>query len=70
MTLTETFPVLIADPQFVRIQLGICDVEDALNPGIRAFNEAVLQYNIAVQHYPDTPVAGCSPGPKTLLLMS
>ena len=32
MTLTETFPVLIADPQFVRIQLGICDVEDALNP--------------------------------------
>lgn len=71
MTLTETFPVLIADPQFVRIQLGICDVEDALNPGIRAFNEAVLQYNIAVQHYPDTLVAGLFGfGPKTLLLMS
>lgn len=71
MTLTETFPALIADPQFVRIQLAVCDVEDALNPGIRAFNEAVIQYNIAVQHYPDMLVAGLFGfRPKTLLLMS
>lgn len=57
MTLTEAFPVLIADPQFVRIQLAICDIDDSLRPGADIFNNIVIDYNVSVQHYPDVLVA-------------
>ncbi|GEM_PF-5328325 len=57
MTLTETFPALIADPQFVRIQLAVCDIDDALRPGADAFNNIVIDYNVSVHHYPDVLVA-------------
>ncbi|WP_274369323.1 LemA family protein [Morganella morganii] len=57
MTLTETFPALIADPQFVRIQLAVCDIDDALRPGADAFNNIVIDHNVSVHHYPDVLVA-------------
>lgn len=71
MTLVQTHPALIADPQFVRLQLVICDIDDALRPGVDAFNDAVIHYNLSVQRYPDVLIAHLFGfGPKVWLELS
>jgi LemA protein len=52
MALAEAYPDLKADANFQQLQTDLSDVENKLAAARRFFNNAVSEYNAALQSFP------------------
>ncbi|RDI60062.1 LemA family protein [Microvirga subterranea] len=58
VALGEAYPDLKASANFQQLQTDLADIEDKLAAARRFFNNAVAEYNAAIQHFPAVLFAG------------
>ena len=58
MGLTENYPRLQADSQFLHLQRSLVELEEQLSAARRFFNTAVTRYNTTLQSMPTVLIAG------------
>ena len=56
--LVEAYPDLKANQNFLRLQEDLSDIENKLAAARRFFNNAVQEYNAAIQQFPADVIAG------------
>jgi LemA protein len=56
--LAESYPDLKANQNFLRLQADLSDIENKLAAARRFFNNAVQEYNAAIQQFPAVLFAG------------
>jgi len=58
MALSEAYPDLKANQNFLQLQSELGDVENKIAAARRFFNNGVAEYNAAIQHFPAVIFAG------------
>ncbi len=58
VALGEAYPDLKASANFQQLQTDLAEIEDKLAAARRFFNNAVAEYNAAIQHFPAVLFAG------------
>ena len=56
--LSEAYPDLKANQNFLSLQSELSDIENKIAAARRFFNNAVSEYNAAIQHFPAVMIAG------------
>lgn len=60
LAISENYPVLQASEQFIALQDELAGTENRIAVSRQYYNESVSAYNVAVQHFPTSIVAGMS----------
>lgn len=58
MVLTENYPELKADKNFLQLQNDLSETEDKISLARQFYNDVVLQYNNKVEMFPSNIIAG------------
>jgi LemA protein len=64
LSLTENYPNLKADQQFIRLQDELAGTENRIGVARRDYNQAVLDYNTSRQRFPTVVMAGVMGFPR------
>jgi len=56
--LAEAYPNLKANENFIQLQTELTDIENKIAASRRFFNNAVSEYNAAIQQFPAVIIAG------------
>ncbi len=59
LALSEDYPELKADQQFLYLQRHLTEVEEQISAARRAFNSAVMSFNTSVESFPSSLLAKC-----------
>lgn len=57
MIAVENYPLLKASDTFLHLQQSLTEIEEQISAGRRAYNQAVTDYNNAVQMFPTSTIA-------------
>lgn len=57
MAISENYPELKASKNFLHLQKTLCEIEEQISAGRRAYNAAVTDYNNAIQMFPSSIIA-------------
>jgi len=60
MAVAESYPDLKANQNFLQLQSELADLENKIAAARRFFNNAVAEYNGAIQRFPATLIAGAA----------
>ncbi|MBW4444575.1 MAG: LemA family protein [Plectolyngbya sp. WJT66-NPBG17] len=57
LALTENYPELKSNAQFVQLQAAIYEIEEQISAARRFYNSAVTEYNNAIEMFPSNLIA-------------